>query len=150
MNAVMKKAMRVGNALGVFLYRRSNGRIGGSAKGTPGLLLTAPGRKTGTPHTVPVSYFEHNGRYVVTGSAGGTKHDPQWIRNLQPAPRAHIQIGAQQTEVETRVTEATERDELWRDVVIARAPFFARYEGKSGRVIPIAVLTPAREKYPAS
>jgi len=150
MNAVMKKAVRVANGFGVFLYRRSNGRIGGSAKGTPVLLLTAPGRKTGTPHTVAVSYFEHNGRYVVTGSAGGMKHDPQWIRNLQAAPPARIQIGAKQTEVETRVTAATERDELWRDVVIARAPIFAKYAKKSGRVIPIAVLTPTHEKYPGS
>jgi F420H(2)-dependent quinone reductase len=27
------------------------------------LLLTVPGRKTGTPHTTPVSYFEDEGGY---------------------------------------------------------------------------------------
>jgi len=146
MNAMMKKVMRGANALGVSLYRHSNGRIGGKAKGTPVLLLTVHGRKTGTPHTVGVSYFEHDGGYLVTGSAGGTKHDPQWIRNLRVAPEARIQIGAEQTDVGVRVTEGAERDQLWREVVIARAPFFAGYEKKSGRVIPIAVLTPAGQQ----
>lgn len=148
MNAAMRKVMQTANALAVSLYRRSNGRIGGSAKGTQVLLLTVPGRKTGTPHTVAVSYFEHNGCYVVTGSAGGTKDDPQWIRNLRVAPKAQIQIGAERFDVEARVSEPTERDQLWRDVVLARAPSFAGYEEKSGRVIPVAVLNPAREQNP--
>ena len=136
--------MRAANALAVALYRRSNGRIGGSAKGTPVLLLTAPGRKTGTPHTVAVAYFEHNGGYLVTGSAGGAKRDPQWIRNLRATPRAHIQVGAEQIDVEVRVTHAAERDELWRNVVTAQKPFFARYQEKAGRLIPVAELTPLR------
>jgi len=150
MNATMKKVMRGANALGVYLYRRSSGRIGGSAKGIPVLLLTAPGRKTGTPHTVPVSYFDHNGCYLVMGSGGGMTHEPQWVRNLRAAPKAHIQIGAEHTDVEVRVTEAAERDELWQGIVIARAPFFARYEEKSGRVIPIAILTPAGVQHRAT
>lgn len=150
MNAVMKKVMRTANALAVSLYRRSNGRIGGSAKGKPLLLLTVPGRKTGTPHTVAVAYFEHNGCYLVTGSAGGMKDDPQWIRNLRVVPRAQIQIGAEKTDVQARVSEPTERDQLWRDVVLAEAPFFAGYQEKCDRVIPIAVLNPTREQNPGS
>ena len=51
MNAAVKRLMRAGNGLAVFLYRRSNGRIGGTARGgTRVLLLTVPGRKSGTPH----------------------------------------------------------------------------------------------------
>src|SRR4029450_981847 len=84
MTPAVKRLIRAGNGLAVFLYRRSNGRIGGAARGgAPVLLLTAPGRKTGTPHTAPVSYFEDQGSYVVTGTAGGRKQDPQWFRNLR-------------------------------------------------------------------
>jgi deazaflavin-dependent oxidoreductase (nitroreductase family) len=143
MNAAVKRLIRAGNGLAVFLYRRSNGRIGGSARGgTPVLLLTVPGRKTGTPHTAPVSYFEDQGSYVVTGTAGGRKQDPQWFRNLRAAPRAHVELGPRHLDVDVHVASGVERDRLWREVVLARAPSFATYEEKSGRVIPVAMLTP--------
>jgi deazaflavin-dependent oxidoreductase (nitroreductase family) len=124
------------------LYRRSSGRIGGTAKGLPVLLVTVPGRRTGKPHTAPVAYFEDEGRYVVTGSAGGSKPDPQWFRNLRATARARIQIGDSQYDVEAQVAEGAARDHLWQDIVLARAPFFAKYEEKAGRIIPVAVLSP--------
>lgn len=145
MNSVMKKAMRVANVIAVSLYRRTNGRIGGTARGTPILLLTVAGRKTGTPHTVPVSYFQYDGGYLVTGSAGGMKNDPQWIRNLKAAGRAHIQIGGEDSDVDARIPNGAERDELWCEVVLGRAPFFAKYQEKSGRMIPVAMLVPRLE-----
>jgi deazaflavin-dependent oxidoreductase (nitroreductase family) len=141
MNPVAQQAMRAANHLAVSLYRRSGGRIGGKAKGTTVLLLTVPGRKTGRPRTVPISYFEHHGELIVTGSAGGMKNNPQWIRNLKAAGAGDIQIGSDRSSVHARVTEGSERDELWEQVILVRAPFFATYEEKSGRTIPIAVLT---------
>jgi hemerythrin-like domain-containing protein len=50
---VLRRLLPAANHLAVALYRRSGGRIGGSAKGIPVLLITAPGRRTGAPHTVP-------------------------------------------------------------------------------------------------
>jgi hypothetical protein len=38
-------------------------------------------------------------------------------------------------------TQGEERDALWASVV-EQAPFFEGYQKKSGRTIPIAVLTP--------
>lgn len=142
MSTVMRKAMRAANGIAVSLYRRSNGRIGGKAKGIPVLLLTVAGRRTGTPFTVPVVYFEHEGDYVVCGTAGGMKVDPQWVSNLKAAGQANVQIGTHTYAADGRVTDGTERDELWQTVVLARAPSMADYEEKSGRVIPVARLTP--------
>jgi len=138
--SVGKKILGALGRVPVWLYRRTNGRIGGTVRGVRILLLTVPGRKTGVPHTVPISFFEHDGAYIVVGSAGGAKQDPQWMRNLRHAPRARIQIGAEQIDVTTRVAAEPERTELWRDVVVSRAPFFAPYERKSGRKIPLGVL----------
>jgi deazaflavin-dependent oxidoreductase (nitroreductase family) len=138
----MKLALRAAGTTAVWLYRRTGGRIGGTAKGTQVLLLTVVGRKTGRPFTVPVSYFRHGSDYLVTGSAGGMKHDPQWIRNLKAAGQAEIEIGRERVAVDGRVTSGAERDELWRGVVLAQAPFFTEYEQKSGRVIPVATLVP--------
>ena len=107
------------------------------------LVLTVTGRRTGTPFTVPVVYFPHEGDYLVMGSAGGMKDDPQWVRNLKAAGQAHIQVGTEIYVAHGRVTDGTERDELWQTVVLARAPFAAKYAEKSGRRIPIARLTPS-------
>ena len=143
MNAAVKGLMRAGNGLAVFVYRRSGGRIGGTARGgTRVLLLTVAGRNSGTPHTTPIGYFEDQGRYVVAGTAGGSKQDPQWIRNLRAASRAHVELGPRHLDVDVHVASGAERDRLWREIVLAREPSFAAYEDKSGRVIPVAVLTP--------
>lgn len=134
--------MATGNKVASWLYKRSKGSIGGSARGVPVLLLTVPGRKSGIPRTVPVGYFDHDGGYLVAATAGGSKHDPEWIRNLAAAGRAEVQVGEQRFGVDVRLAEGTERDSLWREVVVDRAPSFAKYEEKSGRSIPIALLTP--------
>lgn len=73
------KIMAAVNRLAAWVYRRTKGRVGGSAKGVPVLLITVPGRKTGVPRSVPVAFFEHGDGYLVAGSAGGGKADPQWI-----------------------------------------------------------------------
>jgi deazaflavin-dependent oxidoreductase (nitroreductase family) len=142
MNPVANKMMAAGNNAAAWVYRRTRGRIGGSAKGLPVLLLTVPGRKTGIPRTVPVAYIEHGNDYLVTASAGGAKADPQWIHNLGAAGKAHISVFEDQYDVDARIADSAERDELWQEVVLAQAPFFANYEEKSGRTIPIALLTP--------
>lgn len=89
-----------------------------------------------------MAYIEHDGSYLVTGSAGGTTAEPQWIRNLAATTQAQVQVGGAVTDVAVRVPDRVERDVLWSDVVLARVPFFADYERKSGRVIKVALLTP--------
>lgn len=139
---VLGRLFRGANHLAVALYRCSGGRIGGSAKGIPILLITAPGRRTGSPHTVPVVYFEHDGSYIVAGSAGGAKAEPQWFRNVRATQKVRIEIGHEPYDAEVLVPEAAVRNLLWQDVVLKRAPFFAKYQEKAGRIIPVAVLTP--------
>ena len=52
-----------------------------------------PGRTGGTPHTVPVAYFDHNGDCIVVGTGmGGTKETPQWLLNLKAAGKSRIRI----------------------------------------------------------
>ena len=142
MNPVTKTAMRAGSGLMVALYRASGGRIGGRVRGLPVILLTVPGRKTARPHTTAVSCFEYEGGYVVAGSAGGMPREPQWFKNLRRSPAAEVQLGRQRSRVGVRELLGTERDEVWRDVVVARAPFFADYSTKGHRTIPLALLTP--------
>src|SRR4029453_10330858 len=94
MNPMMRRLMRTGNRVGVWVYRRSGGRIGGRAVDrVPVLLLTVPGRRSGQLRTTPLGYFEDGGGYLVVGSGGGMPDDPDWFKNLRAAPTAEVEIG---------------------------------------------------------
>lgn len=141
-NPVLRRLFRVANTLSVRAYRRSGGRRGGAVKGLPVLLVTVRGRRTGVDRTTAVAYFDIDGSYLVCGSAGGAQSEPQWFRNLRRVDRATVQIGADTHLVDVSVPERAERDRLWDEIVLPRAPFFAKYEQKSRRLMPLAVLTP--------
>lgn len=145
MGKLQRRVMRAVNTLNTGMYRRSAGKRMGMVKGVPVLLLTVAGRTTGILHTVPVTYFERDGSWLVVGSAGGMKDEPQWFRNLRACQQARVQIGASHVEVAVSVADKARRDELWEQVV-RTAPFFDGYQKKVSREIPIAVLTPTRER----
>jgi F420H(2)-dependent quinone reductase len=142
MNPVARKAIQAGTTANVWLYRRTDGRVGGRGMGRlPLLLLTVPGRKSGTLRTVPVAYVDHDGRRILVGTGmGGSKAVPQWFLNLQAAGRGRIRIGERELEVDARLASGAERDELWPQVA-ARAPHFARWQARSGRILPVVVLS---------
>src|SRR5262249_47349387 len=141
-NPLLKKAIQTGTLVNVMMYRRTNGRLGGRGLDKlPLLLLTAPGRKTGTPRTVPVAYFPHDAEYIVVGTGRpGSKQTPQWFLNLQAAGHADIRIREQEHDVDVRVSTGDERNQLWAKVA-GRSPQFAKFQERIGRTQPIAVLT---------
>jgi deazaflavin-dependent oxidoreductase (nitroreductase family) len=143
MNPVAKNATRAWTAANVWMYRRTNGRVGGRGMGrVPLLLLSVPGRKTGTMRTVPVAYFDHDDGYLVTGTGmGGSRRTPQWCLNLQAAGRGHVRIGARGLDADAHLATGSERDELWPQIA-ARAPHFAKWQARTGRTLPVIVLTP--------
>ena len=133
----------MGNRFGVFLHRAAGGRLDAFGD-TAVLMITAPGRRTGLPRSTMVRYLEHDGGYLVWGTGSGAPRDPDWFRNLRHTTRARVEIGRDEQEVDVEELTGQERDRVWRDVVLARAPGVARYERKAGRVIPVARLTPGR------
>ena len=141
---VMRLAMRAGGAVHLRVYRASGGRLLGRTSGLPVLLLTVPGRTTGTPHTTPLVYLDSGGRFVVTGSAGGSPAEPQWFRNLRQVDRAVVEVGRQRTPVTVDIAPPQERQMLWEQLV-RKSPGFGRYQAKAHRVIPMAILTPVRD-----
>ena len=140
MGASRRRLTAVGNRIGVWLYRASSGRAAGGAGKV--LLITAPGRRTGVPRSTCVRYLDHEGGYLVWGTASGAPRDPDWFRNLRACATVHVQVGGHQLDARPRELTGAERDSVWRDVVLARVPGVARYERKAARTIPVAVLTP--------
>jgi deazaflavin-dependent oxidoreductase (nitroreductase family) len=145
MNAITRKGLQAGVAANIWLYRRTNGRLGGRGMGRlPLLLLTAAGRTSGTLWTVPVAYFDTDAGYVIVGTGfGGSRHVPQWFLNLRAAGHAHVRIGGREYDADAHVAIGAERDDLWAKVA-ARAPHFASWQARTGRTFPIIVLTDPR------
>lgn len=141
MGTSRRRFAAMGNRSGVFLHRMAGGRLDAFGDTTV-LMITAPGRRTGLPRSTMVRYLEHDGGYLVWGTGSGSPRDPDWFRNLRHTTRARVEIGRDEQEVDVEELTGQERDRVWRDVVLARAPGVARYERKAGRVIPVARLTP--------
>jgi deazaflavin-dependent oxidoreductase (nitroreductase family) len=138
------KLLRLGNQIGVWMYRASHGRLASYNKDTKVLMITAPGRRTGVLHSTCVRYLETADGLLVWGTASGAPRDPDWFRNLRKAKTADVQIGAKTLQVRPRELLGEERDAAWLGIVLAQAPDVEKYARKAGRTIPVAVLQPVQ------
>ena len=133
--------LRGGLAAQVWIYRRSNGRLVGSVGGTPVLLLTTTGRKSGTSRTRPVGYLPDGERFMVCGSNGGSDHAPAWALNLQSHPDATVEMGPRTAPVTATEVTGGDYEDTWARY-IAAYPGFAGYRTKTRRHLPIFILEP--------
>lgn len=122
------------------IYERSDGRIGGWL-GLPTLLLSVTGRKSGKIYSTPLAYFQDGDSYVVVGSDGAAKHDPQWWKNLQVDPMGAIRVGRQKLNVKATLATGAERERLW-DLGKTINPMWSKYQNRTERELPVVVLTP--------
>lgn len=129
--------------LAVALYRRSGGRIGGTMKTAPVLLLTTTGRKSGTPRTNPVIYQRDNQRIIVIASFSGSDSHPSWWLNLRSTPEATIELGKHKIAVTAREADHAERDRLWA-LMVAAYPAYNDYTARTSRKMPVIVLDPTQ------
>jgi deazaflavin-dependent oxidoreductase (nitroreductase family) len=136
-SSLMKSLRR----LQVWMYHISSGKIGGSINGSPLLLLTVTGRKSGTPHTIPLAYVKHNGEYLISASAAGADKNPVWFTNLQNKLEARIEVSGRVYPVKATIATGAERDQLY-DLFKAQGDNFVAYEKKTTRKIPVIRLQP--------
>ena len=143
MSTLRHRFTSVGNRIGVWMYRRLNGRLSSGSKQVHVLMITTPGRRTGIARSTCVRYLKFDDdAFVVWGTASGSPRDPDWFRNLRQASVATVQVGSTQLQVRPRELRGEERDGMWDDVVLAQAPDVAKYASRAGRVIPVAILEP--------
>jgi deazaflavin-dependent oxidoreductase (nitroreductase family) len=123
-------------------FRANGGKVGGPFEGADLLLLTTTGAKSGQPRLSPLAYFTVDGRLIVVGSYAGAEVDPAWVHNLRKNPRAHIEVGTTNYDVNARELPAAERDDLYPRLV-EQSPVFGEYQQKTSRVIPLFELQKA-------
>ncbi len=123
------------------IYELSDGRIGASSAGLPMLLLSVTGRKSGETRTTALVYFQDGDGYVVVGSDGAAKHDPQWWKNLQVDPIGAVRVGRKKLEVKATLATGAERERLWK-IGKTVNPMWSKYQTRTERELPVVVLTP--------
>jgi len=120
-------------------YRLSGGRLWGTHKGSPVLLLDHVGRKSGKRPTSPLIYGRDGDDLVIVGSKGGARKNPLWWLNLQAHPETTVQVGSEKRSVRARQATPDEKQRLWPMMVDVYAPY-EEYQRKTKRDIPVVVL----------
>jgi deazaflavin-dependent oxidoreductase (nitroreductase family) len=133
--------VRAMSRVNVWLYRKTNGRVGSRLRGAPVLLLTTTGRSSGELRTTPLLYLRDGEAYVVVASFGGSPNHPAWFLNIQANPEVEIQVGAERSARRARAASEQERERLW-PTVVAMYPAYANYQTKTTRRIPVVLLEP--------
>lgn len=143
MSGFQLAAMRQGMKVAVWLYRLTGGAIGGKMKGSPVLLLSTTGRKSGQTRTRPLVYQRDGERIVVIASFAGSDKHPAWFVNLRSTPKAVVELGRERIEVTASEAEGAERERLWAMMATAY-PDYNTYLTRTSRTIPVVVLEPAQ------
>ena len=134
--------MKVLGTIHRIVYRGSGGKWGQTFFGSPILLLTTTGRKTGRSRTWPLTYLPDGERLIVIASNGGQPDHPAWYLNLRENPHVTVQLGDRTHAMIAQTTEGDERARLWSRVV-QEYPAYEGYQRKTDREIPVVVLRPA-------
>lgn len=123
-------------------FRANAGIVGGPFEGGTLLLLHTTGAKSGQPRLSPLAYLTVDDKMLIVGSYAGAPKDPAWVHNLRANPRARIEVGTDEYDVNVRELSAAERDAAYPKVVEV-APVFADYQANTTRAIPLFELTRA-------
>jgi deazaflavin-dependent oxidoreductase (nitroreductase family) len=108
-------------------------------EGSPILLLTTTGRKSGKEHTMPLIFGESDGSQVLVASRGGAPEHPGWYLNLEANPEVGVQVKADKFRARARTAEGEERERLWK-AMNEIWPHYDEYQAKTTRQIPVVVL----------
>ena len=123
----------------VWLYRVSDGRLGGRLWARRFLMLTTTGRKTGARYVIPLEYHTDGKTPYLIASNFGRRYPPGWYLNLQANPTVEIECDGQRQRMSASVVGSADRQRIWADLVRV-APYYARYQRHTTREIPIVLL----------
>jgi deazaflavin-dependent oxidoreductase (nitroreductase family) len=122
----------------IWVYQRTNGRLGAKLLWLPAALVTTKGRRTGEPRTTATLYLRDGDRVVLPASFGGRDRDPFWYHNLKANPGVHIQIRGEHLDLFARDANSDERERYWRQLIRIYPPYKG-YRRAADRVIPLVV-----------
>lgn len=125
----------------IWVYRRTNGRLGAKLLWFPAALITTTGRKSGLPRTTATLYLRDGANVILPASYGGRDGNPMWYRNLQADPKVEVQVRGEHVTMIARDADDTERERYWRKLIRIYPPYKG-YRDATDRVIPLVVCEP--------
>lgn len=131
----------------IWVYRRTDGRIGAKLLRYPAALMTTTGRKSDEPRTTATLYLRDGERVILPASFGGRDENPPWYLNLKENPEVRVQIRAERLDLIARDATAEERAEYWPRLVEMYPPY-RKYREAADRVIPLVVCEPRPRQAP--
>jgi deazaflavin-dependent oxidoreductase (nitroreductase family) len=121
-------------------YIETDGEVGYIwREGSPILLLTVTGRKSGNEYTTPLIFGRDGEGYVLVASQGGRPKHPDWYLNLAAHPEVGVQVKGDTFRARARTAEGPERERLWR-AMNEIWKHYDSYQEKTTREIPVVVL----------
>jgi deazaflavin-dependent oxidoreductase (nitroreductase family) len=144
----VRTLIKLGSRANTRIYKMSGGRVGakwrvgaGFSAPVPVILLTAIGRKSGKPRTVPLIYLPDGDNVVVVASQGGMASNPAWYHNVVANPDVSVQEGRKTVAMRAREATDEERTRLWPKLVEIYADFDT-YQSWTDRRIPVIICEP--------
>ncbi|WP_120313629.1 nitroreductase family deazaflavin-dependent oxidoreductase [Mycobacterium alsense] len=125
----------------IWVYRRTDGRIGGKLLRFPAALVTTTGRKSNEPRTTATLYLRDGERVILPASFGGREENPAWYLNLKENPEVRVQIRAERLDLVARDATGPERERYW-PALLQMYPRYRNYREAADRVIPLVVCEP--------
>lgn len=122
-------------------FRANEGRVGGQFEGTPIVLLSTTGAKSGKTRVNPLVAAVRDDDLHVFASMGGAPRNPDWYHNLVANPSVTVEYGTETFEATAVEVKGAERDAIWAEHA-AKFPNFAEYaeQTKGIRTIPVIEL----------
>jgi deazaflavin-dependent oxidoreductase (nitroreductase family) len=122
-------------------YEASGGAEAGLLKGKPVIVLTTLGAKTGKLRKTALMRVEHDEKYAVVASNGGSATNPRWYFNLKANPLVELQDGPEKRDYRAHEATGQEKAEWW-ERALEVWPDYAGYQKRTARQIPVFVLEP--------
>jgi len=120
-------------------FHANGGKVGGVWEGTPLLLLTTTGAKSGERRITPMGYIPDGDCLIVTASNGGAPTRPDWYHNLVAHPEVTVEVGTETYEATATSLTGEERDRLYAKQA-SLYPQFGEYQARATRKIPVIAL----------
>jgi deazaflavin-dependent oxidoreductase (nitroreductase family) len=136
-------ALNVANKVDPYLVRASRGRLK-MPSGSPTVLLTHTGARSGKQRTTPLVYFTDGFNVVLIASQTGKPKHPAWFHNLRANPDVELWAAGSGGAYRASEAEGEERERLWR-LATQLYPGYDDYQRKAdlaGRRIPVVVCEP--------
>lgn len=109
--------------------------------GIPVIVVTMQGR-SGVIRKIALMRVEHEGRYALIASYGGSDENPAWYDNIVSHPHVLIQDGPEPRAYDVTEVTGDDRDK-WFDRGAVVYPPYLEYQESTDRTIPVLIATPA-------